>query len=130
MAVKIFRPNEDNCFFLMDRIYGTSATVVTQATISSIAYKITRMDTESTVDSGSLVVATVIFDTLQTAEWLEDDKVTAIDSTGYNFGWWVTADKLTVGGIQYIADVTFTPTTGTGYNFSTAFRLETKKRYN
>ena len=85
------------------------------------------MDTEATVDSGTLTIANVVFDTLQTTAL---DPWWTADSTGYNFGWLVPATTMIVGGIPYNIDLTFTPTAGAASAFGVVFRLETIKRYN
>ena len=54
------------------RIYNIGATLITQATIASIAYKVVDLDDAArtpTVDDGTLVVATVVFDTAQYDEF-------------------------------------------------------------
>ena len=67
---------------LMARVVGSDAVALTQSDIASIAYSIWDLSATGTVvNSGSLTVANVIFDALQTdARW-------TADSTGYNFRW-------------------------------------------
>ena len=89
---------------LMARVTGSDAVAITQAAIASIAYAVYDLaDTSAAVDSGTLTVADVVFDSLQTdARWTED-------STGYNFRWQLDGSQID--------------------NFDVASGAEQKKRY-
>ena len=73
---------------LMDRVQGNAGANITQASITSISYECKRYTSKEDAENaqggtattnGSLTVASVVFDTLQTsAPW-------DADSTGYNF---------------------------------------------
>ncbi len=107
---------------LMDRIEGNGGSNITQASISSIAYNVTRYgslkDAESVTDgtsvisAGALVVSSVVFNTLQTAAPWDSDA----DATGYNFRYDSPAtDRPAVSGggtYWHRYDVTFTPASG------------------
>jgi len=97
---------EDSGFSLMARIYGQAATAITQATISSIALKVYEVSSSTSVATATPVVATCVFDTLQTdAYWTKD-------STGYNFRYSTLAAQVPTGGSRYIFEFTFTPASG------------------
>lgn len=102
---------------LMKRAVGADGSVITQATISSAVYSIYRLneqapDTRTAVTGHtavSLVVADVIFDTLQ------DDDLWDKDDTGYNFR--QTPDLslgniFAIAGRKYLVEYTLTPTSG------------------
>lgn len=82
---------------LMARVYGADNTVIVQADVTSIAYSIRSLhDLATVVDSGSLTVSSVIFDTLQTdARWTED-------STGYNFRTTISAAQVPEPGVYRV----------------------------
>lgn len=102
---------EDTGFSLMARIQGTDAKDVQQADVSSIAYSVYDLSsTGSPTDTGSLTVATVIYDTLQT------DSRWDIDTTGYNFKWDVPASHVADGAKNYRFEIAFTPAIGEVYH--------------
>jgi hypothetical protein len=106
---------EDTGVTLMDRIYGNAGTAITQATISSIAFKCYEHATKdkavdaedgTLITSGAIVVASTVFDTLQTdAKWTRD-------STGYNFAYASPAADRTVGARWHRYEIVFTPSSG------------------
>jgi hypothetical protein len=109
---------EDSGFSLMARIQGVDAANIVQADISSIAYSIFDLaDPTSATDTGSLTVASVVFDALQTdARWSEDE-------TGYNFRWDVPASIPATGTKRYRFEIAFTP--GSGEVFHALFESST-----
>lgn len=107
---------ENSGAVLMARATGNSGAAVTQASLSSITYKV--FDASSTtpytaIASGTLTIGSVIFDTLQTgAPW-------TADSTGYNFLWTAPASAFAnlSSGLNpdqhtYRVEILFTPTSG------------------
>jgi hypothetical protein len=98
---------EDSGFSLMARVQGSDAANVQQADISSIAYSVFDLsDTTTATATGTLTVASVVFDSLQTdARWTED-------STGYNFRWDVPASIGATGDKVYRIEIAFTPASG------------------
>ena len=96
---------EDGGASLMARVVGNNAVNIVQADITSISRTVfvgTTISTAVTVP----VVATVIFDTLQTdARW-------AVDSTGYNFREDVLAAVFPDGDVIYRVEYQFTPASG------------------
>lgn len=99
---------EDSGVTNLARIVGNSAVNVTQASLSSISYKVFDLNTSTTeaVASGPLTISSVIFDTLQTdARW-------TADSTGYNFRHEVAASVFATARHRYRIEYLFTPTTG------------------
>jgi hypothetical protein len=108
---------------LMDRVQGNGGTNITQASITSIAYNVTRFDTKeeaenvdsggtSVIAAGVLLKANVVFDALQTAAPWDS----AADATGYNFRYDSPAtDRPAVSGGEtywHRVDVVFTPASG------------------
>jgi hypothetical protein len=97
---------EDSGFSLMARIYGQAATAITQATISSIALKVFDISSSTQIATATPVVATCVFDTLQTdAYWTKD-------STGYNFRYSTLAAHVPAGCGRALFEFTFTPSSG------------------
>jgi predicted proteasome-type protease len=115
---------EDTGQTLMARVEADAANI-TQAAISSIAYKIYDLSsltpTTELGDSAALVVADVVFDTLQT------DSRWDADSTGYNFRHTVAASTLGTGDHKYGVKYTFTP--AAGQPFLLEFEIWAKKAY-
>lgn len=70
---------EDSGGSVMGRVHGVDGEVMVRADITSITFKIFNAKTDAVVDTGTLTIADVIFDTLQT------DNRWSLDSTGYNF---------------------------------------------
>jgi hypothetical protein len=105
---------------LMRRVVGINNQDLTQASVSSIAYKTfedTAGDPYAVVASGSLTVATVIFDTRQTESWTQDE-------LGYNFRWDSPGALYPKGNTVYRVEVTLTPTTGDA--FAMVFKVTAK----
>lgn len=93
---------------LLARVYGTAGTYLTQATTSSITCAVNDITTGSPVSviTPSIVVASVIFDTLQTGGmWTKD-------STGYNFRHAMPATAFPDAAHVYEVVYTVTPTSG------------------
>jgi hypothetical protein len=106
-SIHKFEVWEDSGFSIMARVIGNDAANVTQASMTSIAYSVFDLSQVGTASSsGTLAVATVIFDTLQTdARWTPD-------ATGYNFRWDVPANICPTGNKDYRIEILFTPVTG------------------
>lgn len=113
---------EDNGFSLMSRVIGDDATDVRQADISTITWKLFDKEARTVVvDSGSLTVSSVIFDTLQTdARW-------KADSEGYNFRWDVPETLLPTGDTDYRIELKYT--TDTAIVFHDVFEPSTRDLY-
>lgn len=119
---KLFKSTvwEDGGAALMARVVGNDAANVTQASLSAItqyAYDTTNAPTTD-VGVGTLTIANVIFDTLQT-----DDRWT-VDSTGYNFRHDVPATVFATGGGVYRVEYKFEPASGD--NFYVVFQVTAK----
>jgi len=91
----------------MARITGNAATNIVQADITSISYTTHDLETgEKTVSAGTLTVATVVFDALQTdARWTKD-------TTGYNFRYDIPGSELPDGDRSYDFEIVFNPASG------------------
>jgi len=101
----------------MARIVGDDGALVTQATFGggSIAYKVFDTDNgNAETGSGTLTVADVVFNTVQTDDaWPYDD--------GYNVRYVLPASCFPVGGHLYRVELIYTP--GVGERFADAFDL-------
>jgi len=97
---------EDTSVSNMARVHADGVNL-TQATTSSVTWKYwDKADSGTVIDSGSLTVSSVIFDTLQTdARWDED-------ATGYNFKHDVANTAMASGGKTYRFEYKLTATSG------------------
>ena len=111
---------EDTGVTLMNRVYGNSGAVITQAGLTAISFKCYQHDTKedainaaggTLITSGTLVIADTVFDTLQTASPWDINK----DATGYNFKYASPAADRTVGGKWHRYEIIFDPTTGADF---------------
>lgn len=101
---------------LMARIIGANAALITQASLSAIAFLLRDITAQSSGTQRTLTIADVVYDSLQTgAGWTED-------SSGYNFRYTIPASDISwtpsldsAGNPiahQFQADVRFTPASG------------------
>ncbi|MDH3505418.1 MAG: hypothetical protein OEM58_12940, partial [Nitrospirota bacterium] len=89
---------------------GGDGAVIQQADVSSIAYSVYDADDTSSPGTGTLTVANVVYDALQTdARWTKD-------STGYNFGWAAPASLFATGDKLYVVEILLTPASGENYH--------------
>jgi hypothetical protein len=117
MSKGIWRVNEDGDFVCIARILNVAGTLVTQATVTSIALTVsqqatnddTTADSEATPYTATPVVASTIYDTAQTSAtlWPSDEH-----PDGYNFLYVVPAAGVPVGGVYYNAEFTLTMANG------------------
>lgn len=114
---------EDGGAFFMARVTGRDAANITQATISSITYKVFDIKDlpGSEKTSGTLTVSDVVFNTLQT------DNRWSKDSTGYNFRHEMPASTFADGDRFYQVEYLFTPSTGE--KFYLVFKIEAKETF-
>lgn len=96
----------------MGRIYGNAGTVITQASLGSITYKVNVLDeddVETEVATGTITISSAVYDTLQTSDprWTKD-------TTGWNFIFVVPAATFTSAnaGLRHRVDVRFVPASG------------------
>ena len=92
-------------------IHGQAGTNITQDTLTSISWKVTRyladgVTPDTTTGSGSLVVADVVFDVPVT----DDPRYTK--TGGYNFLTTIPATAFLVGGFRHKIAIGFVPVTG------------------
>jgi hypothetical protein len=91
---------------ILGRILNYQRLPITQASITSLAYVATDLVTKLNINRGSITVAGVIYDTLQTAP------IWVLDSLGYNFLWPTPAQILSGPGNRAQIDILVTPLTG------------------
>lgn len=97
---------EDSPVTLRDRVVDASGDAIQQADVSSIAYAVRdTADPSTVVASGSLTVASVVYDTLQTGGW-------TVDGTGYNFAATLAGSCFPSGDKIYRVEVAFTMVSG------------------
>lgn len=99
---------------LYARVTNSAGTAITQATLTSIHYKVNDLTSGTRGTKTSLTIASVIFDVLQTGEGWD------VDSTGYNFAtvindtefsWDPDSDPAVIDH-RIQVDVLFTPASG------------------
>lgn len=100
---------EDSAFSLMARVHANGVNV-TQAVVSAISiYVYDTADGSQVGSEVTPVVASTIYDALQTdGRW-------AKDNVGYNFRWDASDSVLPNGGKEYRIEVKMTPTSGSPY---------------
>jgi len=115
---------EDGGATLLARIIGWDGNNLTQASLTSIAYSITNMNSNAQVVAPTaLAVATVIYDTLQTtAIWTED-------TTGFNFKHHIASTVFADGFSKYAVEYIFDPAAAGESNFVVQAILTTKALY-
>jgi hypothetical protein len=100
---------EDASVYITALILNTPSNIpFTQSTISLITWKLFRTDNRTQISSGTLTVASVIFNTLQT--W--PDKP---NESGYNFATSFSGSLFASGASRYRLEITFTPTGGEAF---------------
>lgn len=112
---------EDTGCQYMARIVGNDAAYITQAAITAITRKIYQLPDRTLVATDSLVVANVVYDSLQTdARWTKD-------STGYNFRDPLDAADFASGDALYRIEYLFDPVSG--QNFADVFQLHARELF-
>lgn len=105
------RVYEDGGADFRARVYGHAGALLQQATVSTITGKVFDLDSATpttAVYTPTLVVATQVFDTLQT------DGTWTLDTTGYNFAHAMPADAFPTGNHRYRVEYKITPTGAAG----------------
>jgi hypothetical protein len=108
---------KDGSATLLARVVGADGTNVIQADLSGIKYSVYLLDDQDPNSRAAvaehvrvpLVMAAVIFDTLQT------DAIWTIDATGYNFRHVLDVSRhpaFAVAGRRYLVEYELTPTFG------------------
>lgn len=113
---------EDTATQLMARVLGPTGVVVEQADFAAISRRVFLTSDGVEVESeDALVIANVIFDTLQTdARW-------TVDATGYNFRDDCPGTRFPNSGAKYRVEYKFTP--NVGEIFYAGFDVSTVKLY-
>lgn len=101
---------EDSAAVFMARVLGSDGTALQQADVTGITCKVFDLDSASpttAVASPTIVVASVIYDTLQTSDvrWTKD-------STGYNFLHAMPPSAFPTGGHRYRVEYLCDPASG------------------
>jgi len=104
---KTFAAWEDGGATVLARIVGNDGSVVTQASLTSIAYLVYDKSSAANVITGSVTIATSVFDTLQ-----DDDRWPDTEPTGYNFRHALPATAFPTGGHEYQVEYKVTPDSG------------------
>lgn len=104
---------------LMARILGNTGRPITRASLSSITYNVQNV-TDATVEgTGTLTIASVVFDSLQQTDprWTRDsaDEPGEDGAWGYNFLATMAASLFADGGDRIQVDVKFTPASGEAF---------------
>lgn len=96
--VRQIKIREGDAVKLMARVVGPRNTALTRSQVSAItwaAYDLKSNTSRAAIDSGTLTVNSVIYDTLQTTA---DDAAWEEDETGYNFAYQFPADLFSRSG--------------------------------
>lgn len=111
---------EDSGATLLARVLGNAGTPITQASLTSISYKVFDLnaaDPTAATQTGTLTISAVVFDTLQTdPRWTVDDE-------GFNFAYAAPASWFSESTHTYRIEYKFTPASGEA--FWTVFTLTT-----
>lgn len=112
---------EDCEAVLIARLIGLDGSLVTQAALASIAYKVFDLDDGNRlVTSGAPLIASTVYDTAQSdASWPYSD--------GYNFRWIAPAACFPTGGHLFVVEIVFT--TATGEKFAVVFACYARPLY-
>jgi hypothetical protein len=104
-----FTAFEDGTVSLMARVIGNAGAAITQASLTAIKlYAYNLADTTTPVaDNVTVVIASTVYDTLQTASPWDDEA----DSEGYNFRYDVPQTYLASPG-RYRFEFRFDPASG------------------
>lgn len=101
------------------RVRDSEGDYITQASVSSITYEVYDIDdSDEAVDSGTLTVADVVYDALQT------DSRWTVDVTGYNFAAELDGDAFPKGNKDYQVEFLVTPASGNP--FYIAYQVNSK----
>ncbi len=103
---------EDFAATLLARVTGNAGTNITQASLTSITYAVydRSVNPVTAVNTGTLTIASVVYDTLQTTDDRWD-----VDTTGYNFAYTFPGTLFPSGNREYRVEVKFTPTSGEAF---------------
>jgi hypothetical protein len=86
-------------FTFLARVTGFDGTLITQAVVDEIRWRVIDTTDDAIIDDGTLTKTAVIFDTLQT-----DGRWTT-DSLGYNFRTILDGDNFAIGGRRYRVEI-------------------------
>jgi hypothetical protein len=122
-APTIWHVSQSTGKLCMARVIGWDGSLITQADVTSIAWNVVDESAEpaASVDSGSLTVADVIYDTAQSGDnWPYTD--------GYNFAYQFPASKFPNANRNYCVQILVTPASGEVYHIG-PFYLHTHKTH-
>ena len=104
----------------MARVVDSDDALVLQAGVASIAYAIVNLRTQLVIATGTLTIANVIFDTLQTGHgW-------TLAGAGYNFRWKMPGSLFPAGNGVYRVEIEIS---AGGDVLPLVFDVEVSKRY-
>lgn len=113
---------------IMGRIRGANGALITQASLSTIAYVVSDLTAGTTSSSTSATISSVVFDSLQQTDprWTKDNQFNlgTDGAYGYNFAITIPATTFPISTVEsgtpwstpaqtkYQIDVIFTPVSG------------------
>lgn len=102
--------NEDGDFVCLARILGAAGTLITQASVTSIALTVTSLDEFGradtvTVNGTAVTVSSAVYNTAQTDATLWPNPP---HTAGFNFKYQVPASAVPTGDTDYFVRFTFT----------------------
>ena len=107
--IPVDSPFPATSFVIYSRLIGLDGNPLTQATTSTITYVIHVATSASSSFTGTLTVASVIFDSLQTSG---DDARWGGGDDGFNFRWSIAASLAPTAGVTFRYRVKITATDG------------------
>lgn len=129
-----------NDITLLARIVGQNGQPITQSSLSAITYAIRDRTNGTTITSGSLTIANVVFNALQQsdARWTKDSEAAPgadglwgynflADFAGSNFPGRTASESESLPDISYRVDVQFA--TSGGYQFVQSWEFTAKRVY-
>ena len=104
--------NALNGLYVMARVRKASGAIILQSDVTSIAWFTTDANFPAVqVATGALVVASTVYNTLQTRvndpRWPADAPI-----SGYNFGAQIPGSAFPLGAARYVTRIDITPTAG------------------
>lgn len=113
---------ENSAVVLLAYLETSTGSAATQSDISSITYAVyDSSDTATATSTGTIAVASAVFDTIQKSD------IWNIDRVGYNFRYVMAGTNFPAGGKTYIVELKFTTSSSNVYY--KVFEITTKEVY-